>query len=95
MTKNCSAYQEPPVPSARSTSSNFAEIRVGSQVFYDQAAGILTIPTTPATDMLDSNVVLYLWSAGTVSFRSAVSTIGTTAFLPPAANNLQKQTRKE
>jgi hypothetical protein len=51
VTKECSAYTGAAGSFCTITSSNIAEIKVGSKVFYDQAAGI------PA-GMLDSNVVL-------------------------------------
>ena len=59
--KNCSAYTGAPGSSCTFTSSNLAEIRVGSKIYYDQAAGI------PA-GMLDSNVFLSVgtgdWTVG-------------------------------
>jgi hypothetical protein len=51
VTKECSKYTGAPGSHCTITSSNLAEIKVGSSVFYDQAAGI------PA-GLLDSNVVL-------------------------------------
>ena len=49
--KDCSAYTGLPGSSCTFTSSNLAEIPIGSKLFYDQAAGI-------PTGLLDSNVVL-------------------------------------
>ena len=51
VTKECSQDQGLAGDHCTITSSNFAAIKVGSKVFYDQAVGI------PA-DLLDSNVVL-------------------------------------
>jgi hypothetical protein len=51
VTKECSAYNGLAGDFCTITSSNLEEIKVGSNVFYDQAAGI------PA-GLLDSNVVL-------------------------------------
>jgi hypothetical protein len=51
VTKNCSEYTGAAGSFCTITSSNLAEIKVGTKVFYDQAAGI-------PTGMLDSNVVL-------------------------------------
>jgi hypothetical protein len=51
LTKECSEYTGAAGSFCTFTSSNLAQIKVGSQVFYDQAAGI------PA-GLLDSNVVL-------------------------------------
>ena len=51
VTKECPNYHGAAGDSCTITSSNLAEIKVGSKVFYDQAAG------TP-TGLLDSNVVL-------------------------------------
>ena len=51
VTKECSAYTGLAGDFCTITSSNIEQIKVGSQVFYDQAAGI------PA-GLLDSNVVL-------------------------------------
>jgi hypothetical protein len=51
VTKECSAYTGAAGSFCTITSSNIAEIKVGSKVFYDQAAGI------PA-GLLDSNVIL-------------------------------------
>ena len=51
VTKECSAYTGAAGSFCTFTSSNLAEIRVGSRVFYDQAGGI-------PTGLLDSNVVL-------------------------------------
>jgi hypothetical protein len=61
VTKNCSEYSGAAGSFCTITSSNLAEIKVGTKVFYDQAAGI-------PTGMLDSNVVLYAgtgdWAVG-------------------------------
>jgi hypothetical protein len=51
VTKECSAYTGAAGSFCTITSSNIAEIKVGSKVFYDQQAGI------PA-GLLDSNVIL-------------------------------------
>jgi hypothetical protein len=51
VTKECSAYTGQAGSFCTFTSSNLATIKVGSKVFYDQAAG------TP-TGLLDSNVVI-------------------------------------
>jgi hypothetical protein len=51
LTKECSQYTGGAGSFCTFTSSNLAQIKVGSHVFYDQAAGI------PA-GLLDSNVVL-------------------------------------
>jgi hypothetical protein len=51
ITKECSEYTGTAGAFCTITSSNIAEITVGSRVYYDQAAG------TP-TGLLDSNVVL-------------------------------------
>ena len=51
VTKNCRRYDFSAGSFCTITSSNLAEIKVGSNVFYDQAAGV------PA-GLLDSNVVL-------------------------------------
>jgi hypothetical protein len=51
LTKECSEYTGQPGSFCTFTSSNLAAIKIGSKVFYDQAAG------TPA-GLLDSNVVL-------------------------------------
>jgi hypothetical protein len=51
VTKECSAYTGAAGSFCSFTSSNLAEIKIGSKVFYDQAAGI------PA-GLLDSNVVI-------------------------------------
>jgi len=51
VTKECSTYTGGAGQFCTITSSNIAEIKAGSKVFYDQAAG------TP-TGMLDSNVIL-------------------------------------
>lgn len=51
MTKDCSAYTGAAGAYCTITSSNLAAIKVGSKVFYDQAAGI------PA-GFLDSDVLL-------------------------------------
>jgi hypothetical protein len=51
VTKECSADNGNPGDYCTITSSNLAEINIGSKVFYDQAAGI-------PTGLLDSNVVL-------------------------------------
>lgn len=51
VTKECSAYTGQAGSFCTFTSSNLAAIKVGSKVFYDQAAG------TPA-GLLDSNVVI-------------------------------------
>jgi hypothetical protein len=51
VTKECSAYTGLAGSFCTFTSSNLAAIKVGSKVFYDQAAG------TP-TGLLDSNVVI-------------------------------------
>jgi hypothetical protein len=59
--KNCSAYTGAPGSSCTFTSSNLAEIPVGSKIHVDQAAGI-------PTGMLDSNVFLSVgtgdWTVG-------------------------------
>ena len=61
VTKECSAYTGGAGSYCTITSSNLAEITVGSKVFYDQAADV------PA-GMLDSNVVLDVgkgnWAVG-------------------------------
>ena len=61
VTKECSAYTGLAGSFCTITSSNLAQIKVGSKVFYDQAAGI-------PTGMLDSNVVLSVgtgnWAVG-------------------------------
>jgi hypothetical protein len=51
VTKECSQDKGAAGDFCTITSSNLAEIKVGSKVFYDQAAGI-------PTGLLDSNVVL-------------------------------------
>ncbi len=51
VTKECSQYTGAAGSFCTFTSSNLAQIKVGSHVFYDQAAGI-------PTGLLDSNVVL-------------------------------------
>ena len=51
VTKNCSEYTGAAGSFCTITSSNLAVLKVGTKVFYDQAAGI-------PTGMLDSNVVL-------------------------------------
>jgi hypothetical protein len=51
VTKECSEWKGAPGEFCTITSSNFARIKVGSRVYYDQPAGI------PA-GLLDSNVVL-------------------------------------
>jgi hypothetical protein len=51
VTKECSQDKGAAGDHCTITSSNLAEIKVGSKVFYDQAAGI-------PTGLLDSNVVL-------------------------------------
>jgi hypothetical protein len=52
VTKDCSTYTgAAPGDFCTITSSNLAEIKVGSKVFYDQAANV-------PTGLLDSNVVL-------------------------------------
>jgi hypothetical protein len=51
VTKECSENTGAPGSFCTITSSNLAEIKVGSKVFYDQAAGI-------PTGILDSNVLL-------------------------------------
>src|ERR1700674_4787248 len=51
VTKECSKYTAAPGSFCTITSSSLAEIKVGSKVFYDQAAGI-------PSGLLDSNVVL-------------------------------------
>jgi hypothetical protein len=51
LTKECSQYTGLAGSFCTFTSSNLAEIKVGSKVFYDQAAGF-------PTGLLDSNVVL-------------------------------------
>jgi hypothetical protein len=59
--KNCSAYTGAAGSSCTFTSSNLAEIKVGSKIYVDQAAGI------PA-GMLDSNVLISVgtgdWTVG-------------------------------
>lgn len=61
VTKECSQYNYLAGGYCTITSSNLSEIKVGSKVFYDQAAGI------PA-GMLDSNVLLSVgtgdWAVG-------------------------------
>jgi hypothetical protein len=61
VTKNCSEYTGAAGSFCTITSSNLAVLKVGTKVFYDQAAGI-------PTGMLDSNVVLYAgtgdWAVG-------------------------------
>jgi len=61
VTKNCSEYTGAADSFCTITSSNLAVLKVGTKVFYDQAAGI-------PTGMLDSNVVLYAgtgdWAVG-------------------------------
>jgi hypothetical protein len=51
VTKECSAYNGDAGDYCTITSSNLTEIAIGSQVYYDQAAGI-------PENLLDSNVVL-------------------------------------
>ena len=51
VTKECSENTGVPGSFCTFTSSNLAQIKVGSRVYYDQAAGI-------PTGLLDSNVVL-------------------------------------
>ena len=51
VTKECSQNTGAPGDFCTFTSSNLAQIKVGSRVYYDQAAGI-------PTGLLDSNVVL-------------------------------------
>jgi hypothetical protein len=51
VTKECSKYTGAAGSFCTISSSNLAEIRVGSKVLYDQAAGV-------PTGLLDSNVVL-------------------------------------
>jgi hypothetical protein len=51
VTKECSQNTGVPGSFCTFTSSNLAQIKVGSRVYYDQAAGI-------PTGLLDSNVVL-------------------------------------
>ena len=55
VTKNCSEFTGAAGTFCTITSSNVAQIKVGTKVFYDEAAGI-------PTNMLDSNVVLYVWT---------------------------------
>ena len=61
VTKECSAYTGAAGSFCTITSSNLLEIKVGSKIYYDQAAG------TP-TGMLDSNIVLVVgtgdWAVG-------------------------------
>ena len=61
VTKNCSEFTGAAGSFCTITSSNLAVIKVGSKVFYDQAAGI-------PPNMLDSNVVLVAgtgdWAVG-------------------------------
>jgi hypothetical protein len=71
-TKECSTYTGAAGDFCTFTSSNLAEIKVGSKLFYDQADGIPncsnTTPPCPASGLLDSNVVLYVgtgdWARG-------------------------------
>ena len=81
VTKECSAYQGGAGQFCTITSSNLAAIKVGSKVFYDQAAGIPSCstptnisPPCPASVFLDSNVVLYVgtgdWGGRPVLGRS-------------------------
>jgi hypothetical protein len=70
--KECSGYMGRPGDHCTFTSSNLAAIKVGSNLFYDQAAGIpncsTSSPPCPASGLLDSNVVLYVgtgdWARG-------------------------------
>lgn len=68
VTKNCADYDGTAGSFCTITSSNVAEIAVGSKVFYDQAAN------TPA-GMLDSNVVLAVspgnWAVGRCTLELA------------------------
>jgi hypothetical protein len=61
VTKNCSEFTGTAGTFCTITSSNLAQIKVGSKVFYDQAANI-------PTGMLDSNAVLNVgpgdWAVG-------------------------------
>jgi len=61
VTKNCSEFTGTAGTFCTITSSNLAQIKIGSKVFYDQAANI-------PTGMLDSNVVLDVgtgdWAVG-------------------------------
>ena len=52
VTKECSQYSGAPGGFCTFTSSNLAEILVGSKIFYDQAPGV------PPGFNLDSNVIL-------------------------------------
>ena len=67
VTKNCSEYTGAAGSFCTITSSNLAVLKVGTKVFYDQAAGI-------PTGMLDSNVVLYAgtgdWAVGRCTLDS-------------------------
>jgi hypothetical protein len=70
--KECSQYTGAAGDFCTFTSSNLAEIKVGSKLFYDQADGIpncsKSSPPCPASGLLDSNVVLYVgtgdWARG-------------------------------
>ena len=71
VTKECGDYTYAAGSYCTITSSNLAEIKVGSKVFYDQAAGI------PA-GLLDSNVVL---DAGEGNRAVGRCTVDLTTFL--------------
>jgi hypothetical protein len=67
VTKECSAYTGAAASFCTITSSNLAEVQVGSKVYYSQAA---VDPSAPEGGYvaLDSNVVLYVgtgdWAVG-------------------------------
>jgi hypothetical protein len=71
VTKECSAYMGMPGQYCTITSSNLAEVKVGTKVFYDQGAGV-------PTGLLDSNVVL---DAGTSDWAVGRCTLDLTTGL--------------
>src|SRR3954454_21654491 len=71
VTKECSEYAGAAGSFCTITSSNLARIKVGSRVYYDQAAGV-------PTGLLDSNVVL---DAGNGNRSIGRCTLDLTTFL--------------
>jgi hypothetical protein len=68
ITKDCPTYTGAAGGHCTITASNLVEIPAGSFVYYDQAAGVPTIPSTTGTPYLDSNIFLYVgpndWAVG-------------------------------